>query len=142
MMTIYRKFDVNYSNIFDNNRSEFFLNILENFLLNIKLCMKNDWFTLFYIAVFHNNDDCLKCDLFHIFSRFVRLLLSKMTTIVSVSWKNRLRLFVAKKYEMSRVFSLIVTNLINTHFLQSSWFYMIQFIYDSVFWIIVLSLYF
>jgi hypothetical protein len=127
-------------NIFDDNRWEFFLNVSENFLRNIKFYLMNDLFRRFCITIFHNDIDCSRCHWSHILLRSDRLLLSRMTTILSVLWKNRLRLFVTEKYEMCRVFSLTATNLIDTHLSRSSWFYMIQFIYDSTFETIFLFL--
>jgi hypothetical protein len=69
-------------NIFDDNRSRSFSNDSENFLLNIKFCLKNDRFERFYIAIFHNDIDCLRCHRFHIL--FSHLSLLMMMTIVSV----------------------------------------------------------
>ncbi len=100
-------------------------------------CLRNDWFKRFYIAIFHNDNDCLRYHRFHISFRFVRLSLLRVTMIVSVQWKNRLRFFVTKKYEMCRTCSLIEISLIDMHFLWSFLFYMIRFIYDSVFSMIV-----
>jgi hypothetical protein len=54
-----------YLNIFRDNRSEFLSNDSEIFLLNIMLCLKDDRFMLLYTATSHNDNNCLKCYLFH-----------------------------------------------------------------------------
>ncbi len=46
----------------------------------------------------------------------------------------RWRLFVLKTYENCCEFSLTMINSIVKHLLIFSWFYMIQFIYDLIFW--------
>ncbi len=127
-------------NIFDDNRWEFLLNVSENFLRNIKLYLMNDLFRRLCIAISHNDIDCSRCHRSHILLRSDSLLLSRVTRVVSVLWENWLRLFVAEKYEMCRVFSLTATDLIDTHLSRSSWSYMIQFTYDSTFETIFLSL--
>ncbi len=101
------------------------------------LYLKNDRFRRFYIAVYHNDNDYSEYHSSHILLSRSHLSLSTTTTIVSVQWKDRLRLFVAKKYEMCRVSSLIVTNLVDKHLSSSFLSYMIRFTYDSVFSMIV-----
>jgi hypothetical protein len=126
------------SNIFDDNRLKLMPNA-QNSLLNIKLCLKNDRFKSFCIAIFHNDIDCLKCHLFHI--SLLRLLRrSKKMMMIFVFRKNRLLLFVAKKYERCHEFSLKMINSINKLLSSLSWFCTIRFTYDLIFWMIVLFL--
>jgi predicted membrane protein len=61
-----------------------------------------------------------------------------MTKVVSVLWKNRWRQNEEERYKMCHESSLMMKDLIDKHFLTASWSCMIQFIYDSVFWTIVL----
>ncbi len=110
-----------------------------NSLSSIMLCLKNDRFRQLYTAIFHSDHDDLRCHRFHISSRSVRQSLLTMTMIVSLQWENWLRLFVAEKYEMCRVSSLIEISLIDKHLLWSFLSYMIRFIYDSIFSMIVQS---
>jgi hypothetical protein len=101
------------------------------------LCLKNDLFKRSYIAIYRSDNDCLKCHQSRIlFRRSSRL---KMTKIVFVLWEDRWRQSEEKRYEMCHEFSLMMKDLIDKHLLMTSWSCMIRFIYDSIFWTIVLS---
>ncbi len=126
-------------NIFNDSRWEYLLNDFENFLRNIKLYLMNDLFTQLCIAIFHSDIDCSECRLSHISSLRLSLRLRVMMMIF-VRWRNRLRLFVTKKYEKCHEFSLKMISSVDKLFSLFSWFYTIRFIYDSIFWMNVLFL--
>ncbi len=105
-----------FRNIIDDNSSICSWNA-RNSLSNIMFCLKNDLFKRFYIVIYHNDNDYLKYHSFRIF--FHRSSRSKMTTIVFNRLMNSLKLIFIKTCETCREFSLMMTNLIDKHFLRS-----------------------
>ncbi len=105
-----------FRNIVDDNSLIWSWNA-RNSLSSIMLCLKNDLFKRFYTAIYHNDSDCLECHLSRILSH--RSSRSKMTTIVFDRLINSLKLILIKTCETCREFSLMMTNLIDKHFLKS-----------------------
>ncbi len=104
-----------FRNIVNDNSSVCSWNV-RNSLSNIMLCLKNDRFKRFCTAVYHNDNDCLKCHSFRILLRCLSR--SKMTRIVFDRLMNSLKLILIKTCKTCREFSLMMTNLINRHFLR------------------------
>ncbi len=131
-----------YLNIFDDSRWEFLLNVSEIFLRDIKLYLMNDLFTRFYIAIYHNDNDCSKCRQSRISHLRDHLSLSSVTTIIFVQSMNLLLRNEAVRYKMYHEFLLTMTSSIDKHFSIIFLFCMILFIYDLIFWSIVRFRYF
>jgi hypothetical protein len=123
-----------FHDIVDDNSLVCSLNV-RNFLSNIMLCLKNDRFSWFYTAIYHNDSDYLICHSSHIFLR--RSLLSRVTKIVFNRLKNLLLRNKAKQCEMCHESSLMMIISIDKHISTVSWSWMILFTCDLIFWTIV-----
>ncbi len=120
-----------FQNIFDDNSLVCSWNA-QNFLLSIMLCLMNDWFKRFCIAICRNDSDYRGCHLFR--TLLLRSLLLRVTMIKFVRWVNLWLQIVIRACEMCRVSSLTVKDSIDKLLWVLSWLYKNQFIYDQVFW--------